>query len=191
MRIPIRIRAMIHVMIQFGFIIFFGWYYNKLLNVLIIVPFFFIFRKCYTKVYHAPSYMHCTIYTICIFIAVLFICLNQHISILFSILLCYIMNLISYHLRVYIDLKKEYNKLTSPNKSKREIILQYVKNNEEAIEELCSKFVENNLAETVYLYLNNTIEDTADILNISTRTVNRRIDTFIRNVTKMSLSKAL
>lgn len=189
MRLPIRVRSVIHTVIQFGFIILLGWYCDKLLNVLIIVPLFFIFRKQYTKVYHASTFLLCTIYTICIFFVVILICLPIHLSILFSIILCFIMNEISHHIRLYIDFRKEYSKLN--NKSKRDIILQYVKNDERAIEKLCNKIAQNKLSETVYLYLNNTIEGVAEILDISPRTVNRRVDTFIENVTKMSLSKTL
>ena len=63
--------------------------------------------------------------------------------------------------------------------NKREIILSIVENDEEKIDAFCNSKGLINLSETVYLYLNNTVEETAEILEIDNKTVQRRIDTFI------------
>ena len=63
--------------------------------------------------------------------------------------------------------------------NKREIILSIVENDEEKIEALCDSKGLKNLSETIYLFLNNTVEETADILEIDNKTVQRRINTFI------------
>ena len=65
-------------------------------------------------------------------------------------------------------------------KNKRQKILSVVKNDEEAIEALCKSLGLIDLSETVYLYLNNTIEEVASILEIDTSTVTRRINKFIK-----------
>lgn len=56
---------------------------------------------------------------------------------------------------------------------------------ENYIENLCIEKGVFYLSETIFLYTRNTCEEVADILNISTRTVNRRIKKFI-DVIKLS-----
>ena len=56
---------------------------------------------------------------------------------------------------------------------------------ENYIEKLCIKKGVFYLSETIFLYTRNTCEEVAYILNISTRTVNRRIKKFI-DVIKLS-----
>ena len=69
-------------------------------------------------------------------------------------------------------------------KTKKDILIEYIGlaniKDEEYIEKMCS---ENGLpgkySETIFLYLNNTIEETADILEIDVKTVRRRVEKFI------------
>lgn len=53
------------------------------------------------------------------------------------------------------------------------------------IERLCIKKGVFNLSETIFLYIRNTCEETAAILNISPRTVIRRVQKFV-DVMKVS-----
>ena len=51
---------------------------------------------------------------------------------------------------------------------------------EEQIDRFCMKNEINpKVAETIYLYLNNSIEDVAEILNISEATVSSRVQSFL------------
>lgn len=65
-------------------------------------------------------------------------------------------------------------------KSKKAKILSVVENNETKIEKFCKKLGIPEVSETVYFFLNNTIEETADWLGISTSTVKRRVNKFIQ-----------
>lgn len=67
-------------------------------------------------------------------------------------------------------------------KNYRTRILAVVPNNEAKIEKLCKAFALRGIAETIYLYLNNTIEETAEILEIDSATVNRRVRKFLNTV---------
>lgn len=90
-------------------------------------------------------------------------------------------NLVS-HSRV-IDLKAIAKKLNErKTKTLRQRILAVVPNDEDKIEKLCKGFGLINLSETIYLYLNNTIEEVAAILEIDNATVNRRVRKFLKTV---------
>lgn len=66
-----------------------------------------------------------------------------------------------------------------PKRNKRLLILKVVPNNEKAIDNYCKNYGMVNLGETIYLYLNNTIEETAGILEIDRTTVIRRVNKFL------------
>ena len=74
-------------------------------------------------------------------------------------------------------------------KKKRELLVKLFKDvSEKNIYKVCAShgFLPK-YAETIYLFLNNTIEETADILNIDTKTVTRRIDKVIERLSYESL----
>lgn len=55
---------------------------------------------------------------------------------------------------------------------------------EEAIEEFCIARAIPNLSESIYLFLNNTLEETAYILGVDPTTITRRINKFIKESLK-------
>ena len=58
-------------------------------------------------------------------------------------------------------------------------------NLEEAyIEKYCSKLGLIHMGKTIYLFLNNTIEETAEILDVDISTITRRINKFIEKSKK-------
>ena len=70
-------------------------------------------------------------------------------------------------------------------KNKRKRILKVVKiNDEEEIDKICKQYGIIELSETVYLYLNNKIEEVAEILEIDPTTVTRRINRFLKATNK-------
>lgn len=69
---------------------------------------------------------------------------------------------------------------------RRQVILKIVENDEMKIERLCSSKCLFNCSEVVYLFLNNTIEEVSEILNMPIRTVNNKIDKFIKTFTNES-----
>ena len=181
MHIPRKLKYFIHSLIQFGSAILLGWYYDRLINILITIPLFFIFRRKYDKTYHARCVNECTIQTLFMLFIMCQLNVSISLSILLTILITYVDTEILYHLQDYIDLKEIVRKINE-NKTKtyRQRILAIVPNNESKIDKLCKSFAITDLAETIYLYLNNTIEETAEILQINTVTINRRIKKFLK-----------
>ena len=64
--------------------------------------------------------------------------------------------------------------------NRRENILSIVENDEEKIDAFCKTKGLINYSEIIYLFLNNTIETVSEILNIPVRTINNKIDKFIK-----------
>lgn len=183
MHIPRKFKYIIHTIIQFGGAFLLGWYFDRLINTIITIPLFFIFRRKYDKTYHAECVNKCTIQTLVMLFIMDKINVSIGLSILLTIIITYIDTEILYHIQDYIDVKAIVNKINE-NKTKtyRQRILAVVPNNEAKIEKLCKGFAISDLSETIYLYLNNTIEETSEILQISTVTINRRIKKFLKVV---------
>ena len=55
---------------------------------------------------------------------------------------------------------------------------------EEYIEKMCNKLGLIHISETIYLFLHNTIEETAEILDVDISTITRRITKFIEKSKK-------
>lgn len=165
--------------IQLSFVLFVGWFFERLLEIIIIVPCFFYFRSKFEKQYHASDGWRCTLYTMVIFTIVSAISSNISISIMLIVILAYFINLISYYVRDYLDIK--YPKKKKKNTNRRAIVEILGEDlSEESVERVCVANAIPQLSETIYLFLNNTLEDTADILNVDTSTVTRRINKFIK-----------
>lgn len=163
---------------QLAIIIFIGYFHDRLLEVLTMIPLFFIFRRQYDKQFHASTLWKCSLYSIAIFYFVSLFPLNKSLSLFTSIILMLILTFISYHLRNYLDyLNLKKRKLTN-----RDRILKVLDNHidEDYIEEFCTKNgMTYKMSETIYLYLNNTLEETASILEVDMSTISRRIKDFL------------
>ena len=121
-----------------------------------------------------------------IFYVITLITPEKTISILIIIIFTYFINMASYYYRDYLDIKSklvdlETNKKKKKNTNRQLIIDILGKDNltEEAIEEYCISRGAPKLSEAIYLFLNNTLEETADILGVDTTTITRRIKRFI------------
>lgn len=120
-----------------------------------------------------------------VFYVVSLIVPNKSISLLLVILFTYFINLMSFYVRDYLDIKNNFKSTTKTKKKKntnRQLIIEIMgKDNldEESIERYCVSKGVPRLSETIYLFLNNTLEDTADILGIDLSTATRRIKKFI------------
>lgn len=183
MHIPRKLKFAFHTIIQFGGVVLLGWYFGKLINVLITIPLFFIFRRRYDKTYHARCVNECTIQTLIMFVIILKLNVDIGLSILLTVMITYLNTEILYHIQEYIDLKAIAKKINEKKtKTLRQRILAVVPNDEDKIEKLCKGFGLINLSETIYLYLNNTIEEVAAILEIDSATVNRRVKRFLKTV---------
>lgn len=102
-----------------GIICLIAYLNNKLIETIITIVLFYIYRRLFEKQYHAKSLYLCGIISLIVFTIVIHLEVSVTISILFSIILTFIITLISYYVRDYLDnkiLNKQYeNKLNSFN----------------------------------------------------------------------------
>lgn len=101
-----KFKLIIYSLIQYTTVLFLGWFYNRLLETLIIIPLFFYMRSQYTKTFHARTSLECTFFTIIMFYVLDELSLPVGTSILFIIVITYITVEILYHLSEYLDLIK-------------------------------------------------------------------------------------
>lgn len=108
LRNKIILKGIFHSVLQFILIFSFAWFNDCLLEMAIIYLCFFYFRTTFDKQFHAKTTWLCTIYTIIIFYIVSNISPNKSISILLVISFTYLINLISFYARDYLDLKDRF-----------------------------------------------------------------------------------
>lgn len=170
--------------LQFGAVYSIAMFNNRVIEFLIIFFSFQINRKVFGKSYHADQLSKCTLYTLVIFYFLIRGVIPLDISLfmtpLFGVYLSYILNRVA-------ELIDDQN-VPKPfiKKRLREQIIEILGDNvsEERIEELCRKHGMNSkIAETVYLYLDNSKDEVADILGIEGTTVIRRLKKFIEKTT--------
>lgn len=168
-------------LVQFSFVFAIGWFFEHLLEMLIIVPCFFYFRTKFEKQWHAKDALYCTIYTMAIFSFIAWESPDLALSIFIIVLYTFLINSVSYRVRDYLDIK--YPKRKKKNTNRQTIINILGSDNltEEQIEEYCVSIGYPKLSETIYLFLNNTVEETADILAVDATTITRRINRFIKS----------
>lgn len=78
---------------------------DRFLEIIVVMICFFIFRKLYDKQYHAKSLITCAFISLIVFVIISHIVVSKSISILFSVILAFIINLISYFIKDYLDNK--------------------------------------------------------------------------------------
>lgn len=182
------LKGLFHSLLQMISIFAFAWYNNCIFEMLIIYICFFLFRNKFEKQYHALTSWGCTILTMIIFYIVSNITPDKSISIILVIIFTYLINNNSFYYRDYLDIKNMKNidiNEIKPKKKKntnRQLIVEILgKDNldEENIEKYCISKGVPRLSETIYLFLNNTLEETSDILGVDISTITRRIKKFI------------
>lgn len=179
LRNKIILKTLFHSILQLIMLLLFAWFNYCIFEMIIIYCCFFYFRTKFEKQYHAITAWGCTAITILVYYVVSSIVPLKSISILLSVLMAYAINTVSYYVRDYMDIKNPKPKKHNTN---RQLIIQILgidNLEEEQIEKFCISKGEPNLSETIYLFLNNTLEDTAEILDINSSTVTRRIKKFI------------
>lgn len=164
-----------------------GIIFDRWIEMTVSAVFFHIFRGKDEETYHAKNDLMCWCVSMLSFLIIMKLTLPIYISYIVSILLSFILCMIMrfvYFVRKLVDKFK-----ITKQKDKRNTIIELVgKDNltEEYIENLCSQYgLTTKYSETVYLYINNTLEETADLLGIDCRTVSRRLNTFIEKCSKI------
>lgn len=104
-RLKLNLKPILHSIIQIAFLLFFGWLENKMLEMTIIWCCFFIFRTQFEKQYHATTTWLCTLYSIAVFYIISLIAPSVALSILLIVAFTFTINIISFHIREYLDLK--------------------------------------------------------------------------------------
>lgn len=159
-----------------------GIIFNRWIEITLSIIFFHIFRGNEKETFHGSNDIQCWIVSMINFGVITSLTLPLYISYIVSIalsfILCIIMRLI-------------YKMVKLSNLNKREKIIELLGNDnleEENIEKICTKIgLTSKYSETIYLYLNNTIEETASILEVDNKTISRRINKFIEVITKCSI----
>lgn len=131
-------------------------------------------RNSFDKQLHLSTDKNCIKATCVIFAMAIIIIIPYDVSIIFTSVIGVVINYVC-SIFMLIPFKS--------NKNKRDIVLSYVNNDEDEIEEKCRELNLLNVSETVYLFLNNSYEEVSAILNIETSTVRRRVDRFIDKLT--------
>lgn len=184
LRNKIIAKGLFHSSLQFLLIMLFAWFNDCIFEMIVYYICFFYFRTKFEKQYHALTSWGCTFLTIIIYYIISNILPNKSITVLLIIILTYFVNLTSFYYRDYLDIKKPKKK--KRNSNRQQIIKILGENNldEESIERFCISKGIPKLSETIYLFLNNTLEETASILGVDNSTITRRIVHFIEENTK-------
>lgn len=170
--------------LQFGAVYSIAWLNNRPIEFFIIFLSFQLNRAVFGKSYHADQLSKCTLLTLVIFYFLIRGVIPLDISLfttpLFGVYLSYILN--------YAQELMDNQNVPKPfiKKKLRDQIIEILGDrlSEEEIEKFClQNGMNSKIAETVYLYLNNSKDEVADILDIQGTTVIRRLKKFIEKAT--------
>lgn len=155
------------------------------------IEFLFIFfsfqinRKIFGKSYHADQLSKCTLFTLVIFYFLTSGVFKLNVSLfmapLFGVYLSYVLNIV----QELIDNQRVPKPFVK--KKLRDQVIDILGDNldEEYITNYCLHLgLNTKIAETVFLYLDNSKDDVADILDIQGTTVIRRVKKFIEKATE-------
>lgn len=155
------------------------------------IEFLFIFfsfqinRKIFGKSYHADQLSKCTLFTLVIFYfltsGVFKLTVSLFTAPLFGVYLSYVLNIV----QELIDNQRVPKSFVK--KKLRDQVIDILGDNldEEYITNYCLHLgLNTKIAETVFLYLDNSKDDVADILDIQGTTVIRRVKKFIEKATE-------
>lgn len=101
-----KLKLLLCTILQFGGALALGWYFNHLIEIIIIIPLFFWFRSKYTKTFHANTMWLCNAYTLAMFIIIVLLAQPITVSIFLTIILCYFTTEILYFIKDYLDFLK-------------------------------------------------------------------------------------
>ncbi len=179
-KIRIKLKTMFHSLFQLLVLLGFGYFNNALWEMIILYFCFFYFRTRFEKQFHASSMWGCTILTIIVYWLASRIIPQKSLSILLVIIFTYFINTFSFYARDYLDIKKPKKKKKNTNRQQIIEILGEQNLDEESIEKFCVAKGMPRLSETIYLFLNNTLDETSYILEVDHTTITRRIKKFIK-----------
>lgn len=104
--IPFEIQLIFFTILQYGGAIVIAIILNRVIETLFFMPLFHIFRKKYSKTYHADDFVPCTLHTYIMLAVVNRLSLPMHISLLFIVMISYFTTDVLYHLELYLETRK-------------------------------------------------------------------------------------
>lgn len=161
-----------------------AYFFDKFFAMLLFILFVGTIKSCFKVEFHADSLFdnepikalkYCKLISIGIEVLYLIISSKVELTIYANIFVLFTLALINSIFEIALE-----SIVIKTTKSRRDKILKIVDNNEKDIEKLCKKNCLNGYSEIIYLYLNNTIEQVSEILNVPVRTINNKIDNFIK-----------
>lgn len=167
-------------LLQFLAVYLIAWCNSHAIEFLFMFTSFQANRKVFGKSYHADKLSKCTLLTLGIFYLLLKSVPPLGVSLFLAPLFGVYLSFVLAYAQKLIDNQQVPKPFVK--KKLREQILEILGDNltEDAVNEFClKKGIHPNVAETVFLYLTNSKDDVADILDIDSTTVIRRIKKFI------------
>lgn len=170
--------------LQFGAVYSIAMLNSRPIEFFIIFLSFQINRMVFGKSYHADQLSKCTLLTLVIFYFLIRGSIPLDISLfitpLFGVYLSYILN----QIQELIDNQAVPKPFVKKKLREQVIDILGDKLSEEEISDFCiTKGINQKVAETVFLYLTNSKDEVADILDIEGTTVIRRVKRFIEKAT--------
>ena len=142
-------------------ILFIAYFNNRLIETSITMILFFIFKGLFDKQYHCKSLFMCSFVSIIIFTVVSLLELKLSISILYSVILTFMINLSSYYYRDYIDSKDEISSYKKKIKTKRledlseEELMKLLPNIRKEVIHITYEYIHRNKRITAYAFAYN------------------------------------
>lgn len=171
--------------INCAIILIIAYFFDKFFAMLLFILFVGTIKSCFKIEFHADSLFenepikalkYCKFISIFVEIIYLIVSSNLELTIYANIFVIFTFALVNSILEVALE-----TIFLTTTKNRREKILKLLPNDEEKIEEFCNKHCLKNYSEILYLYLNNTIEETSEITGVPVRTINNKINKFIKN----------
>lgn len=161
-----------------------AWLDSRAIEFLFIFVSFQYNRRIFGTSYHADKLSKCTLLTLGIFYFLISGVPSLSISIFFAPLFGVYLSFVLNYIQELIDNQQVPKPFAK--KKLREQVLEILdgKITEEEINEFCTlKGINPRVAETVFLYLTNSKDEVADILDVEGTTVIRRVKRFIERAT--------
>lgn len=118
---------------------------NRLVETSITMTLFFVFKNLFEKQYHCKSLLMCSFVSVIVFTIVSLLELPLCISILFSVIITFIINLVSYYFRDYLDNRTELSNYSAKFKKMK------TKRLEELTEAELLRFLPNVKKDTIHI----------------------------------------
>ena len=154
-----------------------GKYSNKVIELAIILGAFFLNKAIFGKPLHFRNNFRCLGVSLLMLYVDIQCAFTLHLSILINVIIGVLSGAITSYIASY--LYDENKKMTNREKiiaklngnTSQEYIFEYCRNNG----------FKEYMADTIDLFLNNTLEETSQILEKDIRTIQERINNFIKN----------